>query len=60
MNNQEDESKLESTNNALLISNNEFLLNKKIIKGQQSQFSNKNIKSNSMLHEDEELAKKKK
>ena len=58
-NNQEDESKLESTNNALLISNNEFLLNKKIIKGQQSQFSNKNIKSNSMLHEDEELAKKK-
>ena len=58
-NNQEDESKLESTNNALLISNNEFLLNKKIIKGQQSQFSNKNINSNSMLHEDEELAKKK-
>ena len=58
-NNQEDESKLESTNNALLISNNEFLLNKKIIKGQQSQFSNKNIKSNSMLHEDEELANKK-
>ena len=59
MNNQEDESKLESTNNALLISNNEFLLNKKIIKGQQSQFSNKNIKSNSMLNEDDELAKKK-
>ena len=58
-NNQEDESKLESTNNALLISNNEFLLNKKIIKAQQSQFSNKNINSNSMLHEDEELAKKK-
>ena len=57
-NNQEDESKLESTNNALLISNNEFLLNKKIIKGQQSQFSNKNIKSNSMLNEDDELAKK--
>ena len=58
-NNQEDESKLESTNNALLISNNEFLLNKKIIKGQQNQFSNKNIKSNSMLNEDDELAKKK-
>ena len=57
-NNQEDESKLESTNNALLISNNEFLLNKKIIKGQQSQFSDKNIKSNSMLNEDDELAKK--
>ena len=57
-NNQEDESKLESTNNALLISSKEFILNKKIIKGQQSQFSNKNSKSNSSLQEDEELVKK--
>ena len=58
MNNPEDESKLESTNNALLISTKEFILNKKIIKGQQSQFSNKITKSNSSLQEDEDLVKK--
>ena len=56
--NPEDESKLENTNNALLISTKEFMLNKKIIKGQQGQFSNTIIKSNSLFHEDEELAKK--
>ena len=56
--NPEDESKLENTNNALLISTKEFMLNKKIIKGQHGQFSNTIIKSNSLFHEDEELAKK--
>ena len=56
--NPEDESKLENTNNALLISTKEFMLNKKIIKGQQGQFSNTIIKSNSLFHEDEELTKK--
>lgn len=56
--NPEDESKLENTNNALLISTKEFMLNKKIIKDQQGQFSNTIIKSNSLFHEDEELAKK--
>ena len=56
--NPEDESKLENTNNAFLISTKEFMLNKKIIKGQQGQFSNTIIKSNSLFHEDEELAKK--
>ena len=52
--NNEDESKFDNTNNALLVNNRDFLLNKKILKDSQNQNL---LKSNNTFQEDDPIAK---
>ena len=57
--NNEGESKFDNTNNALLISTKDFLLNKKIVKGPQNINTNSHpFKNYNTFQEDEELSKK--